>query len=524
MKSLLFALALCSHVAMGQGLDHILVIAPHPSLNEILGISILGVGDVNGDGWPDLAVGAFGPKKTYFYWGGPGILDTIPDLILPHVGREMRLADLNGDGKKDLIFFNYSDIYDDSVRVFFGTSAPPYSFDTTSGLAFRLPDSTDIEWQSIAVGDVNGDGFDDLVLSTYSRQALGKVCIYFGRPVPTDIPDYSVQGSLRGTYFGHYLQSADINGDGFADLAVSSLGSITQGVDKQIEIWTGGPTFAFERNNCHQTLNATALGRIDMIVAKLTDYNHDGKADLSYPDSGKALFHWGGETLSELPDYVVRPYTTVSTKFFQSGAVDVGDLNADGLHDFAFQQFDGSYCVSAYLGNIPTPPLKPVGTRSRASTIGTTFSQIVPVGDLNGDRVEDFASSAPYDNYAGILPQPGYVVVFSGNRNWVTSIYSHSDAALPARGILVQNYPNPFNGSTTITYILPHAGFIRIHVVDQLGRTIAILIDRLDTAGLHTVLWNGTNQEGIHVGTGIYFCQLELDGTRIKTRTLTLLK
>ena len=173
MKKLIGIFLLSSQLGFGQGLDNVLEIAPHAGLNTILGISILGVGDVNGDGWPDLAVGAYGVKKTFFYWGGPGILDTVVDFVLPYVGQEMKLADINGDGKKDLILFNQNGINGDSVWVFFGRSAPPFAFDTIPDLTYRFEDSLDQSWQSIAVGDLNGDGYDDVVLGVFTYAGVG---------------------------------------------------------------------------------------------------------------------------------------------------------------------------------------------------------------------------------------------------------------------------------------------------------------------------------------------------------------
>jgi hypothetical protein len=162
--------------------------------------------------------------------------------------------------------------------------------------------------------------------------------------------------------------------------------------------------------------------------------------------------------------------------------------------------------------------VKATGTRC-----GGSFWQIVPVGDINGDGVNDFASAVPYSYIPG-LPEPGYVVIFSGNRNWVTSVTPPSVPPFASSHSLAQNYPNPFNPSTTITYTLSRTAHLRIQILDQLGRAIATLINHEEGNGTHTVSWNGRDDEGRTVGTGIYYYQLEVDSRPIETRKLILLK
>ena len=527
MKKLIGIFLLSSQLGFGQGLENVLEIAPHAGLNTILGISILGVGDVNGDGWPDLAVGAYGVKKTFFYWGGPGILDTVVDFVLPYVGSHMVLADINGDGKKDLILMDNNGYSNhDSVLVFFGRSAPPFAFDTMPDITYRFQDSLDVGWNSFAVGDLNGDGYDDLILGAETYGGHGRVYVYMGKPVPSNIPNFTVKGDTIAREFGYSIQTGDINGDGYTDLAVASLGYQSFGVDQRLETWLGGQTFRFEKDNYHQRLNASALGRDAMFDFTLIDFNLDGKTDLSYPDSGKALFHWGGDVFAEQPNLTIPPNRSFGFPiYFSRGSQPIGDVNGDGLPDFAFQGSSAAgYSVGVYLGARPTSSSKPVGTRGYVSSAGTTFLKIVPVGDINGDGVNDFASSAPYDDYAGLLPQPGYVVILSGNKNWITSARPQGAPFLPSDFTLAQNYPNPFNPSTTIRYTLPKEGHVRLRILDQLGREVITLVNGKENPGEHSVIWSGRGEGDRTVGSGVYFYQLSVDGSLIQTRKLVLLK
>lgn len=99
----------------------------------------------------------------------------------------------------------------------------------------------------------------------------------------------------------------------------------------------------------------------------------------------------------------------------------------------------------------------------------------------------------------------------------------NDNAELPDRFKLEQNYPNPFNSSTTIKYALASDGFVRLTVFDLAGRRIATLVDGLQGAGLHQVVWNGTDDEGEAVTSGVYFYKIEIEG-KSQTNRMLLLK
>ncbi len=105
--------------------------------------------------------------------------------------------------------------------------------------------------------------------------------------------------------------------------------------------------------------------------------------------------------------------------------------------------------------------------------------------------------------------------------NHQTSI--NDNASLPDRFKLEQNYPNPFNASTTIKYTLANEGVVRLAVYDLAGRKIAVLADGLQGAGMHQVIWNGTDDEGRAVTSGVYFCKIEFEG-RSQTNRMLFLK
>ena len=97
------------------------------------------------------------------------------------------------------------------------------------------------------------------------------------------------------------------------------------------------------------------------------------------------------------------------------------------------------------------------------------------------------------------------------------------EVMLPTSFALEQNYPNPFNPSTSITYHLPEALHVTLVVYDVAGREVRTLVDAALDAGMHTVTWDGTAQDGRAVGSGIYLYRIEA-GEYTKTHKMTLIK
>ncbi len=88
---------------------------------------------------------------------------------------------------------------------------------------------------------------------------------------------------------------------------------------------------------------------------------------------------------------------------------------------------------------------------------------------------------------------------------------------------LCQNFPNPFNPETHVAYTLCARGQVLIRVFDLLGREIRTLVDDIQQAGTHTTTWDGRDNRGRVVGSGIYLYQLSTSGFT-QARKMTLLR
>jgi hypothetical protein len=80
---------------------------------------------------------------------------------------------------------------------------------------------------------------------------------------------------------------------------------------------------------------------------------------------------------------------------------------------------------------------------------------------------------------------------------------------VPQTFSLMQNYPNPFNPTTTLSYALPKDARVTLKIYNVLGQEIATLRDAVENVGHHNVLWNGTNEFGSPVASGVYFYRIE---------------
>lgn len=93
-------------------------------------------------------------------------------------------------------------------------------------------------------------------------------------------------------------------------------------------------------------------------------------------------------------------------------------------------------------------------------------------------------------------------------------------AALPEKLHLSRNYPNPFNMETTIEYALPQAGPVKLAVYNILGQQVRLLVNETQEAGYRRVTWNGRDDAGKEVTSGVYFIRLNAGQQQVMGRTI----
>lgn len=100
---------------------------------------------------------------------------------------------------------------------------------------------------------------------------------------------------------------------------------------------------------------------------------------------------------------------------------------------------------------------------------------------------------------------------------------SADPALTPGKFALNQNFPNPFNPSTMITYALGRESHVRLCIYNILGQAVRTLVNGNAAAGIHKVVWDGTDNHGHQLASGVYFYRITA-GAYTSTRKMTLLR
>ena len=189
---------------------------------DTFGCSVSSAGDVNGDGYDDVIVGALGNDgggsdagRAYIYFGGAS-MDNIVDIVLTGSGagdnfgiRVAGAGDVNGDDTSDVLI-----LASNRVEIYFGSTSMGPAADVVlrgSGIGSGNAISS--------AGDVNGDSIDDVLVG--DPLSYNRVFLYLGGTSMDTIPDDTVDTSLNS--FGYSVSSAgDVNGDNFSDVIVGA--------------------------------------------------------------------------------------------------------------------------------------------------------------------------------------------------------------------------------------------------------------------------------------------------------------
>jgi serine/threonine-protein kinase len=336
---------------------------------EAFGGSIAAGGDLNGDGFGDFAIadplygGGNGQDagRVSVWFGGPQVHQQA-DLVLNGkrpgqiFGFDLCLAgDVNGDGAADLLVGAPGDASAGQptgrAYLFYGGAA----MDTLPDLEMTRVASDAQFGVGAKLGDVNGDGFADMVLSANYENTdaplAGRVYVFLGGRSPDAQPDLTLAGPSERAYFGYPLCVADFNGDRCADIAARYVGDRESDVVRSyVRIYCGGL-----RLDPQQDLELAGNSRSFADALEATgDVNGDGLTDLfvSCPaedsqNGGIVYLYFGGRSMDGTADVQVLG-DGGSRALFGWSAASCGDLNGDGFGDLAI----GSPGTQDYAGRL----------------------------------------------------------------------------------------------------------------------------------------------------------------------------
>lgn len=208
-------------------------------------------------------------------------------------------------------------------------------------------------------------------------------------------------------------------------------------------------------------------------------------------------------------------------------------LNRDGL--IIMQEYNPAKADS-YSGILPNnfKPLRGLEMKSQANLRNSSANLEIDLDKINGynpgqyclalARVEDNGNIEIVGIQSNLARDQMDVEISKFGKYIVGTISTgNGGPSVPTAYDLRQNVPNPFNAETMISFSLPENSRVKVEIYNILGQKVNLLADQEFSAGTHSLFWNGRNNAGNDVSTGIYFYRLQTEKFT-QTRRMLLLK
>ncbi len=232
----------------GLALTPTLVLAPPAGMGGSFGATVTSAGDVNGDGYADVLVGApaaaGGAGRAFLFLGGPTGLEPAPAAVLKGAdtsGESHGIAiasagDVNGDGFGDVIVGAYDPTTPGApagkVRLYLGSAT---GLSEAPLIVLSAPGSTAGDGFGLGLatpGDVNGDGYTDLVIGApFAAMGAGRAFVFLGGTAGVGAsPAFTLKGTFGelGSFGRGLAASGDLNHDGYSDIVVGEPGAVAK--------------------------------------------------------------------------------------------------------------------------------------------------------------------------------------------------------------------------------------------------------------------------------------------------------
>ncbi len=419
------------------------------------GFGVSTAGDVNGDGYSDVIIGALSydsiqidEGRVFVYNGSasglPGIVSRTLERNQANASFGCSLStagDVNGDGYSDVIvgalLFDNGQTSEGRAFVFHGSAnglsgSPNWTAESNQAFAyFGVSVST--------AGDVNGDGYSDVIIGAEAydngQTDEGRVYVYHGSASGlSSSPNWTGECNQGGAFYGISVSAAgDVNGDGYSDVIVGSL-NFTSGFAQE------GKAFVYHGSSTglSNSANWSALGNqtqsnFGYSVSTAGDVNSDGYSDIivgaynydnGQTDEGRAfVYHGSSSGLSTSQNWSAEGDQV--NAFYGFSVSTAGDVNGDGYSDIIVgariysngQTYEGK--AFAYYGSSSGLSVSSNWT-AESDQAGAFFGwSVSTAGDVNGDGYSDVIVGANwYDNGQ---TKEGRAYVYNGSPSGLSS-------------------------------------------------------------------------------------------------------
>jgi hypothetical protein len=443
----------------------------------------------------DIAGYTFGPNMFYIWEQSPTKPDSFA-LVYQYTKTEsggfgpLAVGDIDGDGKVDFVLSDFSTL--SRIYIISNTGNNTYVSRETQNIIVHPNDGSTV--QSLLIGDLNKNGQKEIIctrnVTSPSPNGMLRIWEHTGSPGTfnfSNIYTYNTVTTLSGK-----SGIGDSDGDGWDEvfLTYSAFDTYNTFIRK-IKYDSASGTFQ------HQIFTSTAIGIPTSY--RVADVNNDGIRELISTESSN----------SRAACYIFR---STGQNLFQT-------------IDSIFENSDASSMLTADV-KLLTGDIYP-------TILCGSYSGKIYMYQYNGSHYPKIFEN---DNYPGSairrvywLPwtgYDGYFNVWSSTGSYNSTFYLFKkDAVLgvinnetPVRFMLQQNYPNPFNPGTVISYQLAVKSDVRLTVYDIMGKEIAILVNQNQNRGSYKVDFKAGD-----LSSGIYFYKLETDG-QSEIRKMILLK